>query len=58
MLHRKIEADQTANFLAELTELSARYGIAITGDPTLFVMEPEDRAFSYRANDESRLSLG
>ena len=58
MLHQKIEADQTASFLSELSSLSAKYGIAITGEPVLFVMEREDHALSYRADEESRLSLG
>jgi hypothetical protein len=45
-------------FLAALSELSARYGIGITGDPVLFVMEKDDFAFSYRIDAESNLSLG
>jgi hypothetical protein len=46
------------HFLSELTELSDKYGIAITGKPVLFLMEKEDYAFAYRADDESNLSLG
>ena len=45
-------------FLSELTELSDKYGIAITGSPVLFLMQKEDYAFAYRADDESNLSLG
>ena len=45
-------------FLSELTELSDKYGIAITGKPVLFMMEKEDYAFAYRADDESNLTLG
>lgn len=49
---------QLSKFLSELTELSNKYAIAITGEPTLFVMEPEDRQFTYRVDDVSRLSFG
>ena len=45
-------------FLNELTELSSKHGIAITGEPVLFVMEPEDRQFSYRMDEQSRVTLG
>ncbi len=49
---------KTQAFIADLTELSAKHGIAITGEPVLFVMEREDYGFSYRIDDESKLSLG
>ena len=52
------KSDSLELFLRELTEISLRHGLAITGSPVLFVMEPEDRAFSYRCDDESKLSLG
>jgi hypothetical protein len=45
-------------FLAALSELSARYGIGITGESVLFVMEKDDLAFSYRVDAESNLTLG
>ena len=45
------------NFLRELTDLSRKYGLALTGKPTLFVMEADDHAHSYYADDESRLLL-
>ena len=45
-------------FLAELTELSAKHGIAITGTPVLFVMEREDFSYAYRIDDGCNLSLG
>ena len=45
-------------FLSELTELSAKYGIGITGSPILFVMKEEDFPYSYRIDSESNLSLG
>jgi hypothetical protein len=50
--------DKTQAFLSELTELSMKYGIAITGNPVLFVMEREDYNFPYRIDNESNLSLG
>ena len=43
-------------FLAELTDLSVKYGIAITGSPVLFVMGQEDYPYSYYADDESNLA--
>jgi hypothetical protein len=47
-----------ALFLAELTALSRKHGIALGEKPTLYVMEPEDHQFSYRADDEDRITLG
>ena len=49
---------QIATFLGELTALSAKHGIGITGAPVLFMVEPQDRQFEYRIDDESNLSLG
>jgi len=51
-------ATKASAFIAELTELSAKYGIALSGKPVLFVMQPEDFAFSYRMDNESNLSFG
>jgi hypothetical protein len=50
--------EKLTEFLDELSELSAKYGIGITGDPVLFIMEKDDFAFSYRADAESNLTLG
>jgi hypothetical protein len=55
---RKTEAEQTEAFLSELTELSLKYGIAITGKPILFIMEEEDYAFPYRIDQHANLTLG
>lgn len=44
-----------ARFLAELTNLSIKFGIAINGNPELYVMTDEDRARIYSADNESRL---
>ncbi len=53
------EIDQkTRQFLSELTEISAKYGIGITGKPVLFMMEKEDYQSAYRIDDEGNLSLG
>ena len=54
----KDRPDKINEFLAALTELSASYGIGITGDPIVFIMEKDDFAFSYRVDAESNLSLG
>jgi hypothetical protein len=50
--------DATREFLADLTELSMKHGIAIGGTPVLFVMEGDDYRFAYRLDDQSNLSLG
>ena len=52
------EPEKLNEFLAALSELSAKYGIGITGDPVLFVMEKDDFAFAYRVDPESNLTLG
>lgn len=49
---------KTRAFLSELTELSMRYGIAIGGESILFEMKREDYDFGYRANSDSKLTLG
>jgi hypothetical protein len=60
---RESESDATgpsgrlSEFLDGLTQLSAECGIGITDAPHLYVMEPEDKLFSYAADDESRLIL-
>lgn len=59
---RKIETPQSEPdvdaFAAELSELSRRYGIAITDTPRIFFMEKDDYVFSYGCDDEGRLTLG
>lgn len=47
---------RTAAFLEALTDLSQKTGIGITGSPTLFLLEPEDRVRTYQSDDESNLS--
>jgi hypothetical protein len=44
-------------FAKELSQLSHKYGIGITGDATLFVLEPVDYQLSYYVEDSSKLSL-
>jgi hypothetical protein len=45
------------DFANELTVLSHKHGIAITGKPVLFVMEQDDLSLAYEVDDESNLSL-
>lgn len=45
-------------FLAELTELSRKHGLGITGEAVLFVMEYDDNPHAYHMDDESRLAFG
>lgn len=44
-------------FLAELGEISRRYGIAISDGATLYLMEPDDYARSYSTSNESDLTF-
>ncbi len=50
------EPDNLTAFLAALTALSERYGIAVADGAELFEMEPDDRLSSYHADAESRLT--
>jgi hypothetical protein len=50
--------ERTKRFLHGLTELSHQCGIAITGSPTLFVMESDDHQSTYSIDRESNLSFG
>ncbi len=50
-------ADQTEAFLHELTDLSHKYGLAIAGMPTLFMLERDDMALAYGCDAESKLTL-
>lgn len=47
-----------AAFLRDLTELSRKHKIALSGEPILFEMEPEDMATEYRCDDDSIVSFG
>ena len=49
-------ADKTEAFLAELTDLSAKHGIAIGGEATLYVMERPDYDYRYQVDAESVLT--
>lgn len=49
------EPDNLTAFLAALTEVSERYGIAISDGAELYEMEPDDRLFTYYADADSRL---
>lgn len=46
------------DFLNDLSELSYRHGIAISGTPELFLMLHEDYQSAYECNADSRLSFG
>lgn len=47
--------DKTALFARELTELCCRHGLALNGNPELFVMEGYDYHLEYAVDRESRL---
>lgn len=60
----KIDPEETgatesklASFLADLSDLCRKHGIGITGDATLFVMEPVDYQLNYQIDANSRLFL-
>lgn len=50
--------EPAAAFLRDLTELSRKHRIALSGDPVLFEMEPVDMSLKYRADDDSVVSFG
>lgn len=52
----QIDVDE-GEFVRELTELSRKYQIGISGSMTLFVMEPEDFERRYSSNKQSQLSF-
>jgi hypothetical protein len=58
MDHQENSPEKLYAFLAALSELSAEYGIGISGTPVLFLMEKDDHMFSYRADEASNLTLG
>ena len=43
-------------FLTELTELSRKHKIGITGDPVLFCLENEDLDLKYASDADSKLT--
>ena len=49
------EDKQLESFLYDLTELSRRYKIGITGDMEPFVMEKDDSALAYTCNADGKL---
>ena len=49
--------DKSEAFAAELSELCAKHGIGIAGDPELFVYDWEDRAINYVVNADSKLVM-
>jgi hypothetical protein len=50
--------DATEAFLDELTALSRKHRVGITGKPVLFIMEWEDDSSSYSIDSESNLRFG
>ena len=48
---------QLQEFLRDLTALSHRHGIGITGSPTLFLLERDDFALGYGCDEKSKLTL-
>jgi hypothetical protein len=45
------------SFVVDLSDLCRKHGIGITGNPTLFVMEPVDYQLSYHVDAGSNLSF-
>ncbi len=44
-------------FASELSELCRKHGLAIAGQPELFIMERDDYQLIYKVDDQSRLIL-
>ena len=45
------------SFVTDLSDLCRKHGLGITGEATLFVMEPVDYQLSYQVDAGSRLSF-
>jgi hypothetical protein len=56
-LHASL-TERTEAFLAELTELSAKHGIAIGGDARLYLMRRTDYDDRYQVYAQSALTRG
>ena len=50
-------SERTEAFVRELTDLSHKYGIGITGSPVLFLLDRDDFALAYDCDDRSKLIL-
>ncbi len=50
-------SERTEAFVRELTDLSHKYGIGITGSPVLFLLVRDDFALAYDCDDQSKLIL-
>lgn len=51
------DAEKASDFARDLTEISRRHGVGISGEPTLFMLEQDDVNLRYDVDDESRLTL-
>ncbi|MBZ9871876.1 hypothetical protein LB542_13540 [Mesorhizobium sp. BR1-1-9] len=49
--------DAAQQFVDDLTALSHKHGIAIAGQPVLFVMEKDDYGLAYYMNSDGNLTL-
>lgn len=53
----KSDADKASDFARELTEITHKHGVGITGEPVLFMLEKDDASLSYDVDGESHLTL-
>lgn len=51
------QPDEAQIFVNELAALSHKYGIVISGQPVLFIMEKDDFGLAYEIDDDSNLKL-
>lgn len=54
---RENKEDTLREFLSELTELSRKYKMGITGNPVLFILEKDDFERNYSCDAQSSLSF-
>lgn len=52
----RLKPESLNHFLRELTDLSIKYKIGITGNTELFVVEPDDLNLNYSCDSDSRLT--
>ena len=50
-----MDDEKLQQFVSELTALSHKYGLGITDEPHLFVLESDDASRRYSCDQESRL---
>lgn len=51
----KVRKNYADDFAEELTEICRKHGIGIAGEPTLYILEEEDKQYRYAVGKDGRL---